>query len=69
MFCSPSRDRQSGISLYTPRLLVILAYMETEGETASNGRGSGTRNRKAGHLDGNQTPKDLQTGLLKVYQR
>ncbi|KAJ5485949.1 hypothetical protein N7530_000249 [Penicillium desertorum] len=38
----------SGISLYTPRLLVILAYTETEGETASNGRGSGTRNRKKG---------------------
>ncbi|KAI2732590.1 hypothetical protein CBS147332_1729 [Penicillium roqueforti] len=38
----------SGISLYTPRLLVILAYMETEGETASNGGGSGTRSRKKG---------------------
>ncbi|KAJ5950819.1 uncharacterized protein N7479_009232 [Penicillium vulpinum] len=38
----------SGISLYTPRLLVILAYMETEGEATSNGRGSGTRNRKKG---------------------
>ncbi|KAJ5382752.1 hypothetical protein N7517_000663 [Penicillium concentricum] len=38
----------SGISLYTPRLLVILAYMETEGENTSNGRGSGTRNRKKG---------------------
>ncbi|KXG48871.1 Tetratricopeptide-like helical [Penicillium griseofulvum] len=38
----------SGISLYTPRLLVILAYMETEGENTSNGRSSGIRNRKKG---------------------
>jgi hypothetical protein len=38
----------SGISLYTPRLLVILAYMETEDQTTSNGRGSGTRNRQKG---------------------
>ncbi|KAJ5561810.1 hypothetical protein N7535_003728 [Penicillium sp. DV-2018c] len=38
----------SGISLYTPRLLVILAYMETEDQTTSDGRGSGTRNRQRG---------------------
>ncbi|KAJ6058569.1 uncharacterized protein N7446_008152 [Penicillium canescens] len=38
----------SGISLYTPRLLVILAYMETENDTINSGRGTGTRNRKRG---------------------
>ncbi|OQD85850.1 hypothetical protein PENANT_c009G03206 [Penicillium antarcticum] len=38
----------SGISLYTPRLLVILAYLETEIENANSGRGTGTRNRKRG---------------------
>lgn len=40
----------SGISLYTPRLLVILAYMETENESSKSGSGTGTgtRNRKRG---------------------
>ncbi|KAJ5481753.1 hypothetical protein N7475_000565 [Penicillium sp. IBT 31633x] len=38
----------SGISLYTPRLLVILAYMETEGEATSNERRTANRNRKKG---------------------
>ncbi|KAJ5727492.1 Tetratricopeptide-like helical [Penicillium malachiteum] len=33
----------SGISLYTPRLLVVLAYMETEGD-----KSSGTRHRQRG---------------------
>ena len=38
----------SGISLYTPRLLVILAYLETEGENSENGGGAGWHNRRKG---------------------
>ncbi|CAG7918531.1 unnamed protein product [Penicillium olsonii] len=38
----------SGISLYTPRLLVILAYMESEGESRSNGTDTGRHNRQRG---------------------
>ncbi|KAJ5351045.1 hypothetical protein N7452_000019 [Penicillium brevicompactum] len=38
----------SGISLYTPRLLVILAYMETEGGDDQNGKETGRYNRRKG---------------------